>query len=71
MTGQLQPMAGPRNRWQIGRFSFSRYGRGRWNVDDGCFGAGNCKTPLGALIAQRRAVAAYARMPIEQRIPEG
>lgn len=63
MTAETQ-LAGesPKRHWKFGRYTLGRYtrdypvpgARGRWSLDDGCVGVGNCRTPLHAWFALRR-----------------
>jgi hypothetical protein len=47
------PCAAPRHRWRIGRYQVE-YDHGKWGLNDGCKGVGNCHTLIGAWLALRR-----------------
>lgn len=47
--------------YQIGKYQFERQLNGRWGVSDSCIGVANYLTPIGALIAQRRASKLWRR----------
>lgn len=50
---ELRCAAAPRHRWRIGRYQLA-FDHGRWDLNDGCKGVGNHRTPIGAWFALRR-----------------
>jgi hypothetical protein len=70
----LYSAEGPRKRWHLGAYEFTRYARtqtgpgwrGRWGC---CYrnsrGAANCRSPFTAFIALRRSMRVPAR-PVEE-----